>query len=77
MAAVANHGKAPVRAKILFIVSTSHWKNCIGARPQNLLSHGTLSVPSALERGGRKAPSSLVAPAAEGVFVSPSARWVL
>ena len=76
-AGVAKHGKAPVRVRISSIGSTSHWKNCIVARPPNLLSHGTLFVLSARERGERKALSNHAAPAVEGVFGSHSARWVL
>jgi len=73
----AHHGKARVRARISSIESTSHWKNCIGARPPNLLSHGMSSAPSVQGREGRKAPSSHAAPVAEGVFGSRSARWDL
>ena len=72
----ANHGKALVRARILSTGSTSHWKNYTGARPLNLLSHGTSSVPSVGERGGKKVLLDLAVLVTEGVFGSHSARWV-
>ena len=73
----AHHGKAPVRARISSIGSTSHWKNYTGERPRNSLSRGTSSVLSAGERGVKKVLSDLAALATEGVFGSHSARWVL